>query len=236
MFLSWLPENVSSFGRDIDGIIGLIYWVTFAWFIVTMGTFAVFLVRYRRRPGRPAAYITGNRWREAAWVLLPCVLVLVLDLWIDFKGARVWAKVKVDMPQSDVHLRVTGKQFNWVVTYPGPDGKFDTADDKTFLDEIHVPAGQPVRLTLGSKDVIHSFFLPNLRLKQDVLPGRAIPAWIDAMKPGKYELPCAYLCGFGHSGMKATLFVHDRAEWDRWVAEQWPAGGAPEAKPAGQKS
>jgi cytochrome c oxidase subunit 2 len=221
MFLSWLPENVSSFGRDIDGIIALIWYVTLAWFVATMGTLLVFIVRYRRRPGRPAGYVKGDRWREAAWVLVPCVLVLVLDLWMDFKGAPVWAKVKIDVPQSDLHIKVTGKQFNWVVTYPGPDGTFDTADDKTFLDELHIPAGKPVRLTLGAQDVIHSFFLPNLRVKQDVLPGRAIPAWIDAMKPGTYELPCAALCGMGHSGMKATLVVHAAADWDTWVAAQW---------------
>ena len=224
MFLSWLPENISSFGRDIDGIIGLIYYVTLAWFIVTMGTFLVFLVRYRRRPGQAAGYVRGDRLREAAWILVPCLLVLVLDLWIDFKGAAVWAKVKIDIPQSDVHIKVTGKQFNWVITYPGPDGKFGTEDDRTFLDEMHVPAGKPVALTLEAKDVIHSFFVPNVRVKQDVLPGRAIPAWLDAMKPGKYEMPCAALCGMGHSGMKATLVVHDAAGWNTWVAEQWSGG------------
>ena len=148
MFLSWLPENVSSFGRDIDGIIALVYYITLAWFVVTMGTLVVFVVRYRRRPGRPAGYIKGDRWREAAWVLVPLALVLVLDFWIDFKGARVWAKVKIEAPQSDVVIRVTGKQFNWVITYPGPDGRFDTADDRTLLDELHIPAGRPVRLTL----------------------------------------------------------------------------------------
>ena len=188
-----------------------------------MGTLVVFVVRYRRRPGRPAGYIKGDRWREAAWVLVPLALVLVLDFWIDFKGARVWAKVKIEAPQSDVVIRVTGKQFNWVITYPGPDGRFDTADDRTLLDELHIPAGRPVRLTLESKDVIHSFFLPNLRLKQDVLPGRSIPAWLDAMTPGQYELPCAYLCGLGHSGMKGALVAHAPADWDRWVAEQWAA-------------
>ena len=221
MFLSWLPENVSSFGRDIDGIIALIYYVTLAWFIVTMGIFLVFIVRYRRRPGRPASYVKGDRLREAAWIVVPLALVLVLALWIDFKGAAVWAKVKIDRPESDLHVNVTGKQFNWVVTYPGPDGKFGSADDKTFLDEIHIPAGKPVRFTLESRDVVHSFFLPNLRLKQAIVPGRSVEGWLDAMKPGKYELPCAYLCGFGHSGMKAYLHAHEPAEYARWVAEQW---------------
>lgn len=224
MLLNWLPENVSSFGRDIDGILSLIYTVTLAWFIVTIGTFLVFVVRYRRREGRPAAHVTGERWREAAWIVLPCVLVLALDFWIDFRGAPVWAKIKVDRPETDLVIRVTAKQFTWLVTYPGPDGRFDTDDDRTFMDELNVPAGKPVQLSLQSEDVIHSFFLPNLRLKQDVLPGRTIFAWLDAGKPGKYELPCAQLCGFGHSGMKGYLFVHEPGDYDRWVKEQWPGG------------
>lgn len=90
-----------------------------------------------------------------------------------------------------------------------------------FLDELHVPVHRPVRVILRSKDVIHSFFLPNFRLKQDALPGRDIEGWFQATKPGKYELACAMLCGFGHSGMKAYLHVHPEAEYDRWVKEQW---------------
>ena len=116
---------------------------------------------------------------------------------------------------------MTGKQFNWEVVYAGPDGKFDTADDRTFDNEIHVPVGKPVRLELRSKDVIHSFFLPNLRLKQDVVPGRVIDAWFEATKTGKYELPCAMLCGFGHSGMKGYLFVETPEAFDQWRSEQW---------------
>jgi cytochrome c oxidase subunit 2 len=221
MFLSWLPENVSSFGRDIDAILATIYYITLAWFVATMAVFLAFLVLYRRRRGRPAAYVTGHRWREAAWIVVPLALVLVLDLWLDFQGAPVWARVKIERPESELHLKVFGKQFTWVVTHPGPDGAFGTGDDKTFLDEIHVPAGRPVRFTLESQDVVHSFFLPNLRLKQALVPGRAIEGWLDAMKPGAYELPCAYLCGFGHSGMKAFLHVHDQAGYRAWVAEQW---------------
>ncbi len=224
MFLNWLPENVSSFGRDIDGILLLIYYITLAWFIATIGTLLVFVIRYRRRDGRRAAHVRGDRWRELAWVVLPCVLVLVLDFWIDFRGAPVWAKIKVDTPATDLVIRVTAKQFNWLVTYPGPDGRFDTDDDKTFTDELHVPAGKPVQVWLRSNDVIHSFFLPNLRLKQDILPGRTLRAWFDAGKPGRYELACAQLCGFGHSGMKGWLVVHEPGDYERWVKGQWPGG------------
>ena len=98
-------------------------------------------------------------------------------------------------------------------------------DDRTLVDQFHIPAGRPVALTLESEDVIHSFFLPSLRIKQDVLPGRRLDAWIDAMTPGRYELPCAYLCGMGHTGMAAWLEVHAPEAWRQWVAAQWPEAG-----------
>lgn len=220
-WLRWLPENVSTYGADVDAVIALIWYNTVVWFVLTFGAIGLFLVLYRRRPGQRAVYVKGERLREAMWVLVPVAVVLVLDLWIDFYGAPVWAKVKIERPPAALALQVTGKQFNWEVVYPGPDGRFGTPDDKLFLDELHVPVNQTVRVVLKSKDVIHSFFLPNLRLKQDALPGRDIEGWFQATKPGKYELPCAMLCGFGHSGMKAYLYVHPQEEYDRWVKEQW---------------
>jgi cytochrome c oxidase subunit 2 len=220
-WMRWLPESVSTYGGEIDAVIALIYYVTVIWFFLTLGAFGLFLVLYRRREGRRAAFVQGERFREAAWILVPIVVVLVLDFWIDFRGAPVWAKVKTQLPAADLTIQVTGKQFNWEVLYPGPDGKFGTEDDKQFDNEVHVPVGKPVRLVLKSKDVLHSFFSPNLRLKQDIVPGRAIPAWFEATKPGKYELPCAELCGFGHSGMKGWLYVHPPDEYEKWVKEQW---------------
>jgi cytochrome c oxidase subunit 2 len=221
-WLSWLPENVSTYGGEIDGIISLIYYVTVAWFFLTLGTFGVFLVLYRRRDGRRAAYVTGDRLKEAAWVLIPVLVVLVLDLWIDFRGAPVWAKVKGQAPPAGMTIQVTAKQYNWEIVYPGPDGTFGTGDDLRRENELHVPVNTVVRVVLRSKDVIHSFFLPNLRLKQDAVPGRAIEAWFEATKPGKYELPCAELCGFGHSGMKGWLYVLSPEEYQQWAKEQWP--------------
>ncbi len=223
-WMRWLPENVSTFGGDIDSIIRTIWYVTVAWFFITIGTLAVFLVLYRRRDGRRASYIKGERLGEAAWVLVPLVVVVALDLWLDFLGAPVWAKVKIERPPTDLTIQITGKQFAWDVVYPGPDGKFGTADDRAFLDELHVPVGKPVHVVLKAKDVIHSFFLPNFRLKQDMVPGRTIEGWFEATKPGKYELPCAELCGFGHSGMKGWLYVHAPAEYEAWVKEQWKGG------------
>jgi cytochrome c oxidase subunit 2 len=220
--MSWLPENVSTYGGDIDSIIRLIYYITSAWFFLTLGVFLLFLILYRRREGRRATYIRGDRLAEAAWILIPALIVLVLDLWIDFRGADAWAKVKGRVPPGDLRVQVTAKQFNWEILYPGPDGKFGTGDDLQLENEMHVPVNKVVRVTLKSKDVIHSFFLPNLRLKQDAVPGREIEGWFQATKPGRYEMPCAELCGFGHSGMNGWLHVHPADEYQKWVKEHWP--------------
>lgn len=219
---NWFPENVSTFGGDIDSLFYLILYITGAWFLLTEGLILFFLVRYRRRAGAKAAYIPGNTLRQAAWILVPCLIVLILDLWIDFRGAAVWAKIKGKVPASDLMIQVTGKQFNWEIVYPGPDGKFGTEDDFQIDNELHVPTGKVVRVVLKSKDVIHSFFLPNLRLKQDAVPGREIVAWFEATKPGKYEIPCAELCGFGHSGMSGWLYVHTPEDYAKWVKKHWP--------------
>lgn len=220
-WLRWLPENVSTYGADVDAIIALIWYTTFVWLVLTFGAIGLLLVLYRRRAGQRAAYVKGERLREAVWVLVPVAVVLVIDLWLDFSGAPVWAKVKLERPPAALTIQVTGKQFSWEVVYPGPDSRFGTADDRLFLDELHVPVNRAVHVVLRSKDVVHSFFLPNFRLKQDMVPGRDIEGWFQATKPGTYELPCAQLCGFGHSGMKGYLYVHSEEEYERWVREQW---------------
>jgi cytochrome c oxidase subunit 2 len=134
----------------------------------------------------------------------------------------LWARIKQQVPPSNIQVRVTAKQFNWEILYPGPDGTFDTADDVQMDNELYVPVNRVVQVFLASKDVIHSFFLPNLRLKQDVVPGRTIQAWFEATKPGVYEIPCAELCGFGHSGMLGYLTVYSAEDYEKWVKEQWP--------------
>ncbi len=222
-WMRWLPENVSTYGGDVDAVFSLIFWVTLGWFVVTLGTFAAFIVLYRRREGRGATYVVGERLREARWLLILCALVLVMDFWIDWRSAPAWAKVKGQFPPAELTIQVTGRQYFWEVVYPGPDGQFGTADDRQFTNEIHVPVGQPVRLLLNSRDVVHSLFAPNLRFKQDMVPGRLTGGWFEATKPGKYELPCAELCGIGHSVMNGWLYVHPPEEYRAWVRAQWPA-------------
>jgi cytochrome c oxidase subunit 2 len=217
---SWFPENISTFGGDLDGVFWLIYYVVGFWFILTEGAILYFIFRYRRRPGQRAVYLRGEKPRELAWIFVPAAIVLLLDLGIDAAGARVWDEVKTDIPKGDIQMAVTAKQFEWMITYPGPDNTLGTEDDFKRDTELHVPTGKDVRITLRSEDVLHSFFLPNVRLKQDIVPGRAIDVWFNVNKPGTYELGCAELCGLGHYNMRGLLVVHTPDEYERWVGEQ----------------
>jgi cytochrome c oxidase subunit 2 len=225
----WLPENVSTYGQDIDWLFHLIYYITGITFVLVAVTFLAFIWMYRDRPGRRARYTHGSTPLEIAWTVVPSLILVILT----FLSVPAWSKIKMSTPPSDLLIHVTGKQFNFEVVYPGPDGAFGTADDKTFLDEMHVPINKPVRIVLRGRDVIHSLFVPAFRFKQDAVPGRDIVQWFQVTKPGKYEAPCAELCGFGHSGMKAWVYAHTQEEYDRWAAENLQAAAAPAAGSAG---
>jgi cytochrome c oxidase subunit 2 len=215
----WMPENVSTYGAMIDWLFGVIEWVTGVIFVGVIVALLVFLVKYRHREGRRAIYTHGNTPLEISWTIVPAIILIVLFM----LSQATWWSIKGNVPPGDVQVLVTAKQFNWSFTYPGPDGKFGTDDDLTLENELHVPVNKVVRLTLRAEDVIHSFFLPNLRLKQDAVPGREIAAWFEATKTGRYEIPCAELCGFGHSGMLGYLTVHSAEDYRRWQQERWPS-------------
>ena len=214
--LRWLPEDVSTFGHEIDSLFYLIYYITAATFIIVTVVMVVFLVMYRDRGGRRATYSHGNTTLEIAWTIVPAAILIVLS----FMSVSTWATIKQHIPESDFEIQVTARQFNWDVVYPGPDGKFGTDDDVRIDNDIHVPVNKVVRVRLLARDVIHSLFIPNLRVKQDAVPGREILVWFEATKPGKYEMPCAELCGFGHSGMKGWLYVHSQEDYEKWAAER----------------
>lgn len=217
--LRWLPENISTFGAEIDSLFYLIYYITGGVFLLVTILMVAFLVLYRHREGRRAIYSHGHTTLEILWTVIPAIILVVLS----FLSQKTWGNVKGYLPPSQLRVQVTAKQFAWEMLYPGPDGEFGTADDLVLDNELHVPVNKVVRVVLKSKDVIHSFFLPNLRLKQDAVPGRAIEVWFEATKPGRYELPCAELCGFGHYTMRGFLIVHPLDEYQTWVKEHWPS-------------
>jgi len=140
---------------------------------------------------------------------------------ITFTQMGTWAEIKFkgSFPQVEPIAEVWASQFDWRVRYPGPDGRVGTMDDIESPFEFVVPVGEPVRFQLRSRDVIHSFFVPYLRIKQDAMPGMSIPVWFQAEKEGSYDLVCAELCGWGHYKMAGRLKVLSRPAYDAWLKQ-----------------
>jgi cytochrome c oxidase subunit 2 len=210
-----LPENVSTYGGQIDGLFHLILWITGTIFVVVELLLLFFLFRYRYREGRVPHYTHGSNRLEVLWTIVPAVICVVLAL----MSRRSWAEIKQNMPRDAMNIEVTAEQFAWNIRYPGPDGKLETADDIVTLNQLHFPVGRAVIVTLHSKDVIHSFFLPEFRVKQDAVPGMSTRIWFEATRVGHWEIACAELCGLGHFRMKGFVTVETPEEFDRWLAE-----------------
>ena len=223
MFIEkWLPVAASSFAKDIDGLMVFITMIVGVWFIIAEAVLLTLAFVYRDREGRKAAYLPANTLRSAAVVLIPCVLVLGFDLWIDMVATPIWDHIKVNRPEPDEVVRITGEQWSWRFTYPGADGVFDTEDDFQTVNELHVPLNKVILFELEAKDVVHSLWIPTLRLKQDAVPGRSIQGWFEPTLAGRYETICAEICGFGHTMMKAAIVVEEVEAYETWIASKAP--------------
>jgi cytochrome c oxidase subunit 2 len=227
-FWMTLPEQVSTYAADIDSMFHLIMWITGIIFVVVEAILLFFLIKYRHREGRQAHYTHGNNRVEVVWTIVPALICVVLAL----LSRHLWEDIKEHMPHDAVEIHVTGEQFAWNFRYPGPDGKFDTADDILTLNQLHFPVGKPVVVTLTSKDVIHSFFLPEFRVKQDLVPGMKTRIWFEANRVGHWELACAELCGLGHYRMKGFVTVDTAEDYQKWLAEQAAAQTSEQPKTA----
>lgn len=211
-------ESVSTFGGRVDSLFWLVLIVSGVAFLLTEGTLIYFLFRYRRRDGNKARYIHGNRRLEIAWTIIPGLLFFGLAVY----QTGTWRHIRQELPlQSEsLVISVEAEQFEWYATYAGPDGKFGTEDDiEAPVNVIHVPVNQKVIVQLASRDVLHSFFVPALRVKLDVVPGQTIPVWFEVTKPGEYEVACAELCGLGHYRMRAFLHAESEADFEAWLEE-----------------
>lgn len=225
---SWLPEGVSSYSGVIDDMFFVILWVTGIAFILTEALLFYFAWRYRRREGVRASYTHGNTTLEVIWTVVPAVLLVFLAL----ASNNAWTHIRMTAPDTDEIVLVTAKQFAWEVRYRGADGEFETADDVVLDNEMRLPQSRPMRIRLRSRDVLHSFFVPAFRLKQDAVPGVSIDVWVQPDKAGTYEIACAELCGFGHYNMRGVLTVLDQEAYGAWVAESQAAVAAAQAPPA----
>ena len=228
---SWgFPPDASATGHWVDGLFYLALWLVAVAFAAVVGSVGYFLIRYRARPGRRAYYTHGDS-RNALLVTLGLALAvfLLIDVNLAYHDHWAWEAVWGSPPSAAESLRVEvmPEQFAWNIRYAGADGLFRTADDIVTINQLHVPADRPVIVQLSSKDVIHSFFLPNFRLKMDAVPGMVTSLYFRPARTGTFDIACAEHCGFGHYRMQGFLTV-DRPE----VFAQWLADQAAEQGPA----
>ncbi len=217
-----LIQEASSFAGHIDGLILLVLILVGFWFLVAEGIFFGLIWKFRAKPGQKSQYLTGKEKRIKRWITIPHGLVLVCDVVIIIAAIRVWYNVKMQLPPADYEIRVVGQQWAWVFQQPGADGKLDTDDDITTTDFLHVIKGKTYQFKLQSRDVVHSFSVPDFRLKQDAVPGRTITGWFTPTKTGTFDIQCAEICGIGHGVMEGQMIVQDSTEHAAWIAGQHP--------------
>lgn len=214
--MTFFPDNVSTFGEAIDSLALLITVLVSIGFFIALGLVLFSIVRFRARPGVKASYIAGESWAQLKWVFIPVAIVLILDFFIDFHTHSAWALIKEYRPSPDLTIRITGQQFAWVFTYPDSKGQLDSPETFQSTGEFHVPVGKNIVFDLEARDVLHSFWVPSLRLKQDAVPGRTIKGWFNATKIGEYDIGCAQICGGGHTNMQARLIVQSEEDFAKW--------------------
>ena len=213
-------ERSVGIGPDIDALFKLILWMVTFFFILTEVVLIYCVWRFSKKDPSKAHFTHGSHKLEMLWTAVPAGLLLV----IAFAQMGAWANIRFPsaFPDGEPVAVAWASQFDWRFQYPGADGVLGTMDDFESAHDFVVPAGEPVKFILRSRDVIHSFSVPQFRLKQDAMPGMAIPVWfqVDEDRPGDYELICMELCGWGHYKMAGKVRALPRAEYDAWVADQ----------------
>jgi cytochrome c oxidase subunit 2 len=234
----WFPPPISQHGIAYDAqfmrtliVVGII-------FILAQFALGYVIVKFRN-DGRRAGYSHGNNKLETLWTSATALLFIGLVV----MGTKIWASVHFDeAPPDAMVVEVTAKQFAWSFRYPGVDGKFghtdlkyvnDSAGNPLGIDDkdpagkddivsasLKVPVGKHIKLVMHSRDVIHNFFVPELRMKQDIVPGMEIPLHFQADQIGIYEVPCSELCGLGHYQMRTTMQVMSESDFEQWKQQQ----------------
>jgi cytochrome c oxidase subunit 2 len=239
-FLSMFPIQASTHAAEVDHMTILVHWLMLVLF-VGWGCFFVFVLFRFRKGANPTASYVGAKGKiskglEVAVALIEVVLLV-------FYAIPAWAKrVKAFPAESEATVvRVVAEQFAWNVQYPGPDGKFgrtdiklvsadnplgldrtdpNAKDDITTINQLNLPTDRPVLVHLSSKDVIHSFGLYEMRVKQDAIPGMSIPVWFIPNRIGEYEIACSQLCGLGHFRMRGFITIQSAADYKKWYDDQ----------------
>jgi cytochrome c oxidase subunit 2 len=218
MIERWVPA-ASTFAGDIDFVFDLIFWIVGFWFVLAEVVFFWLIIRYRKRDGVGAQYITGEVKSEKRWITIPHFFVLLCDVVIIVFAVKVWYEVKQALPPAQQTVRVIAQQWAWTFVQPGADGKLDTGDDITTMNELHVQNDVLYHYQLSAKDVLHSFSVPVFRLKQDAIPGRVITGWFHPTKTGAHDVQCTEICGIGHGLMPARIFIETPEQHASWMAQ-----------------
>ena len=236
-----LPPDASAHGPQIDFIIWLVHLLMFVLFLGWAIYFLVALVRFRKKRNPKANYhAVKSHFSNYIEIMVAVIEVILL---VGF-SIPFWSKVVNALPdeKNATVVHIIAEQFAWNIHYPGPDGIFGRADPKfidrqtnpigldmsdphakddiTTINQLHLPVDKPAIIYLTSKDVIHCFSIPIMRVKQDVIPGIRIPTWFTPIKTGKFEIACAQLCGLGHYRMKGFLTIETQSDFDAWLAAQ----------------
>lgn len=249
-----LPIQASTHAAELDQMTVLVHWLMLVLF-VGWGLFFLFVLFKFRAGANPKADYVGAKGKLSKGIEVGIVIVEALLL--VFYAIPAWAKrVKAFPAENEATVvRVVAEQFAWNIHYPGPDGKFgrtdislisadnplgldrrdpNAKDDITTINQLNLPIDRPVLIHLSSKDVIHSFGLYEMRVKQDAIPGMSIPVWFIPNRAGEYEIVCSQLCGLGHFRMRGFVTVQTAADFKKWTDDQekeLKAAAAPTATP-----
>jgi cytochrome c oxidase subunit 2 len=208
-----LPDALTQTAKDIDSLFGMVFWITLVVFVLVEGLLAFFLIRYKRtHPDKQGYAIHGSTKAEVIWTLIPAMILVFIGVW---SSGMVYT---IQTPPADVYeIKVTGMKWAWEFEYP---------NGAKSYGEVHLPKDRNVMFKITSKDVIHSFWIPEFRMKQDAVPGRMTSftvRMLDEVKAGT-KLPerivCAEYCGDNHSKMLANIVIEDGKAFDTWVAAE----------------
>jgi len=239
-FLSMFPVQASTHAAEVDHMTVLVHWLMLVLF-VGWGIFFIFVLFRFRKGANPKASYTGAKGKISKGTEVAVALVEVFLLVV--YAIPAWAKRVKAFPSENeaVVVRVVAEQFAWNVHYPGPDGKFgrtdiklvsadnplgldrrdpNAKDDIATINQLNLPTDRPVLVHLSSKDVIHSFGLYEMRVKQDAIPGMTIPVWFIPNRIGEYEIACSQLCGLGHFRMRGFVTIQSAADYQKWYDDQ----------------
>jgi cytochrome c oxidase subunit 2 len=199
------PEQASTMAPRVDQLYYFLLGVSVFFATLILILIVAFAIKYRRRSDDEQPQpIVGNLALEILWTVVPLSLTLVMFVW----GARLYF-ITFYPPSDALEINVVAKQWMWKVQH---------AEGRSEIDELHIPTGRPVKLIMTSQDVIHDFFVPAFRVKNDVLPGRYTTLWFEATKPGAYRLFCSQYCGTQHSGMIGHIIALEPAEFQTWLS------------------